>query len=132
MKKKAILCVCMICGLSAAVLTACARKADPIVLPDPGEVVSLDVTADGEVSTHSDRGWIGEILEALAQSEPTRKQSIQDTPQEEHLVKLDFHFAEGTGTLFAYEKDGNYFVEQPYQGIYRIEKSVYERIKEQE
>ena len=54
----------------------------------------------------------------------------QDVPQAESYIKIDFQFETGTSTLFAYKDSGKYYVEQPYQGIYKIDSQLYSRLQE--
>lgn len=61
----------------------------------------------------------------------TSKQSIQDSPVNvENKIKVDFNFKEeGTSTIFVYEKNEKYYIEQPYNGIYRISADEYNSIE---
>ena len=56
---------------------------------------------------------------------------IQDIPvNTEEKLKIDFHFVEkGTSTLFLYKRKNNFYIEQPYNGIYKITEREYEKIK---
>ena len=45
----------------------------------------------------------------------------------ESYIKIDFQFETGTSTIFAYEDSGKYYIEQPYQGIYKIDSQLFER-----
>ena len=51
-------------------------------------------------------------------------------PQTESYIKIDFQFETGTSTIFAYEENGKHYIEQPYQGIYKIDSQLYERLQE--
>ena len=53
--------------------------------------------------SHSDKTWISEIIADISSSEPTKKESVQDCPQVESYIKIDFQFETGTSTIFAYE-----------------------------
>ena len=66
----------------------------------------------------------------ISSSEPTKKESVQDVPQAESYIKIDFQFETGTSTIFAYEDSGKYYIEQPYQGIYKIDSKLFERLQE--
>ena len=80
--------------------------------------------------SHSDKTWISEIIADISSSEPTKKESVQDCPQVESYIKIDFQFETGTSTIFAYEDSGKYYIEQPYQGIYKIDSQLFERLQE--
>ena len=111
-------------------LVACGKKADPITLPQTDEITSIDITVGGNTVSHSDKTWISEIIANISSSEPTKKESVQDVPQAESYIKIDFQFETGTSTLFAYEDSGKYYVEQPYQGIYKIDSQLYSQLQE--
>ena len=84
----------------------------------------------GNTVSHSDKTWISEIIADISSSEPTKKESVQDCPQVESYIKIDFQFETGTSTIFAYEDSGKYYIEQPYQGIYKIDSQLFERLQE--
>ena len=127
MKKYVSIFLCLVCVLT---LVACGKKADPIALPQPDEITSIDITVGENTVSHADKTWISEIIANISSSEPTKKESVQDVPQAESYIKIDFQFETGTSTLFAYEDRGKYYVEQPYQGIYKIDSQLYSRLQE--
>ena len=112
-------------------LTDCG-KAAPMTLPETGEIVSVDVTAGDQTVQHTDEAWISEMVTALSGAEPTGRESVQDVPQAEELVRLDLRLGSGASTLFAYQEDGHFYVEQPYQGIYQITGEQYAWLGEAE
>ena len=127
MKKFLSLFLCLTCILT---LAACGKKAAPITLPQADKITSIDITIAENTVSHSDKTWISEIIANISSSEPTKKESVQDVPQAESYIKIDFQFETGTSTLFAYEDSGKYYVEQPYQGIYKIDSQLYSQLQE--
>ena len=105
-------------------------KADPIVLPDKDDVAEVGVTYDGETEYHKDAEWIEQLLSGMKAAEPTNKESVQDVPQVDNYIKIDFQLDNGVSTIFVYEDGGRYYIEQPYQGIYELDSAVYSLIKE--
>lgn len=61
----------------------------------------------------------------------TNKESIQDSPVNvDNEIRVDFNFKEeGTSTVWVYEKNNKYYIEQPYNGIYRISPDEYNSIE---
>ncbi len=61
----------------------------------------------------------------------TKEESIQDSPiNVSDKIKIDFHFVNGgISTLFIYQKNKYYYIEQPYNGIYKITENEYKKIK---
>ena len=106
------------------------KKVAPITLPQTDEITSIDITFGENTVSHSDKTWISEIIADISSSEPTKKESVQDCPQVESYIKIDFQFETGTSTIFAYEDSGKYYIEQPYQGIYKIDSKLFERLQE--
>ena len=127
MKKFLSLFLCLTCILT---LAACGKKAAPITLPRADEITSIDITFEENTVSHSDKTWISEIIADISSSEPTKKESVQDVPQAESYIKIDFQFETGTSTIFAYEDSDKYYIEQPYQGIYKIDSQLFERLQE--
>ena len=110
-------------------LVACGQRAAPITLPQADEITSIDITIEENTVSHSDKTWISEVIADISSSEPTKKESVQDFPQVESYIKIDFRLETGTSTIFAYEDRGKYYLEQPYQGIYKIDRKLFERLK---
>ena len=127
MKKFLSLFLCLTCILT---LAACGKKAAPITLPQADKITSIDITIEENTVSHSDKTWISEIIADISSSEPTKKESVQDCPQVESYIKIDVQFETGTSTIFAYEDSGKYYIEQPYQGIYKIDSQLFERLQE--
>lgn len=111
-------------------LVACGKKAAPITLPQADEIASIDITFEENTVSHSDKTWMSEIIADISSSEPTKKESVQDAPRVESYIKIDFRLETGTITIFAYEDRDKYYLEQPYQGIYKIERKLFERLQE--
>ena len=107
MKKYVSIFLCLACVLT---LVACGKKADPITLPQTDEITSIDITVGENTVSHSDKTWISEIIADISSSEPTKKESVQDFPQVESYIKIDFQFETGTSTIFAYEDSGKYIL----------------------
>ena len=115
-------------------LVACGKRAAPITLPRADEITSIDITFEENTVSHSDKTWISEVIADISSSEPTKKESVQDVPQAESYIRIDFRHETGTETetitIFAYEDRGKYYLEQPYRGIYKIDRKLFERLKE--
>ncbi len=127
MKNRFFLFLCLVCILA---LTACGKKTNPITLPQTEDITSIDITVGEKTVNQTDKNWISEIIADISNSEPTNKESITDVPQVENYIKIDFQFETGTSTLFAYEDSGKYYVEQPYQGIYKIDSQLFGQLQE--
>lgn len=122
MKKCFSVIICVACILT---LFACGKKANPIILPQSSDVVSVDVI-DGENTVNcSDKIWIDEVISGLSDSKPTNKQSVQDFPQVDNYIKVELNSQTEKTTVFVYKDKGKFYVEQPYNGIYIIDSDLY-------
>lgn len=126
MKKIFLLFFCLTLLFS---LPACGRKADPLVVPDSEDIVSIDVVSDSGTVTHEDRDYIEAVLTGLSAAKPTRKQSVQDFPNAEGTLLLQMNFSEGASSIFVYEQMGSYYAEQPYEGIYELDAELFQLIQ---
>ncbi len=129
MKKYISFFICLACIL---VLAACGREAAPIVLPDTADIIAVDVTAGEDTVRHSNKAWINKMISNFSNARLTAKESVQDVPQAENYIKLDIYTEPGSSTLFAYEENGKFFIEQPYQGIYETDSKTYSQLQETE
>lgn len=122
MKKCFSVIICVACILT---LFACGKKANPIVLPQSSDVVSVDVI-DGENTVNcSDKTWIDEVISGLSDSKPTNRESVQDFPQVDNYIKVELNSQTEKTIVFVYKDKGKFYVEQPYNGIYIIDSDLY-------
>lgn len=122
MKKCFSVIICVVCILT---LFACGKKANPIILPQSSDVVSVDVI-DGENTVNcSDKTWIDEVINGITDSKPTNKQSVQDFPQVDNYIKVELNSQTEKTTVFVYKDKGKFYIEQPYNGIYIIDSDLY-------
>lgn len=108
--------------------TACSEKATPIMLPSSNIIDTIRVTNDKTITGYSDKNWIDKFISEASIAIPTNKSSIQDTPNVEPYIKVDIIWKDTIRTLFLYQKNKAYYIEQPYQGIYQSELSLYEMV----
>ena len=120
----------IICGVCILTLFACSKKANPIVLPQSSDVVSVDVI-DGENTVNcSDKTWIDEVINGMTDSKPTNKQSVQDFPQVKDYMRIEINSQTEKTTVFVYKDKGKFYIEQPYSGICIIDEETYNQLKE--
>lgn len=117
MKRKTIIVLLIISTLS--MLAGCGRKAEPITLPDSGDVDSVSIETIGKTKEYySETEQVGQIISVITNARATGKESVQDCPLSEEFGKIDISFDDKITTVFYYEQNDKYYVEQPYQGIY--------------
>lgn len=120
----------IICGVCILTLFACSKKANPIVLPQSSDVVSVDVTVGENTVNCSDKTWIDEMISSLSDSKPTNRESVQDSPHVKDYMRIEINSQTEKTTVFVYKDKGKFYVEQPYNGICIIDEETYNQLKE--
>ena len=101
-------------------------------LPQLEKLESISLEQDTNKKVINDNEKMKDIINILNERERTSKEeSIQDSPvNTSNNVKIDFNFKEtGASTLFVYERNNKYYIEQPYNGIYKISMDEYNSIE---
>lgn len=120
MKKFVALILTLVCMLG---LIGCNQKvASPIVLPDIDKIEAIEITTtDGTVVSYSNQEKMEQVLSIFTQATATSKQSVQDCPNVDCYGKVDISNNGGITTIFYYAEEDEYYIEQPYQGIYQTD-----------
>ncbi len=114
-------------------LSACSSQkvADPIVLPESGDLTSISVVSGDITATSTDKQWMADFMAILTDMESTSQSSINDVPNVEGYIIINLNCSDGSvKTVFFYEKNGKEYVEQPYQGVYTPASELGEKITE--
>lgn len=127
MKKCFSVIICVVCILT---LFACGKNANPIILSQSSDVVSVDVTVGENTVNCSDKTWIDEVISGLSDSKPTHRESVQDSPNVKDYMRIEFNSQIEKTTVFVYKDKGKFYVEQPYNGICIIDEETYNQLKE--
>lgn len=103
-------------------------KAAPINVPSASSVVSMAVKKnenrnDGDLREIA-RADIDSILSKLSKAEPTRKMSVQDSPDAKTYYEIAAETSERTHYFYVYFESGDCYVEIPYEGIYTVDKGL--------
>ena len=89
-------------------------------------VVSGDITA-----TSIDEQWMADFMAILTDVESTSQPSINEDPNVKEYITINFNCSDGSvKTVLFYEKNGEEYVEQTYQGIYMPAPELGEKITE--
>jgi len=103
-------------------------KANPINVPSASSVVSMTVVKNemrevGELREISSADSEG-ILSQLSNAEPTRKISVQDSPDAQTYYEIAVETSERTHYYYVYFENGTCYVEIPYEGVYIIDSVI--------
>lgn len=103
-------------------------KADPINVPSTSSVVSMTVNKNEDRKDEEPReianADIDSILSHLSEAEPTRKMSVQDSPDAKTYYEIAAKTDERTHYFYVYFDKGTCYVEIPYEGIYTVDKGI--------
>lgn len=100
-------------------------------IPNSYNLHSIAIESDTGINTTSDEAEMEEILNGLYDlGLKTQGESIQDYPIDvDDLVAIRFNYREDSvGTLYVYTKNGKYYLEEPYNGVYKLEENEYNYI----
>ena len=103
-------------------------KADPINVPSTTSVVSMTVKKnenrnDGDLREIANAD-VDSVLSKLSKAEPTRKMSVQDSPDAQTYYEITAKTSEKTHYFYVYFESGACYVEIPYEGIYTVDKGI--------
>ncbi len=104
-------------------------RGEALVLPEKETVLSVEIRQGDEVNKQTDPQVIADLIDGLAKAENTGRESVNDTPSGEVVYRLSFSLVSGgENVLFVYQKNGKYFAERPYTGIWKVDKAVFESL----
>lgn len=116
--------------LILCLISACGEKGDPIALPDPADISSIEIHDGSASAVAIDPDFIEEFVQLLASAEVTNQQSVQDAPSADDYISILFHCEDRSSEVYFYQKKETDYVEQPYQGIYKPGPELGEKITE--
>lgn len=117
-----------------APLTACGQlERGPIVLPDPADVARVVLTDGRTEITSRDRALIARLLRTLGQAVPTDEAALGGAPKGDWRVRVEFGFRSGgESRIFLCRRGGLWLLDQPFQGVWQVDGSVWKILKEVE
>lgn len=101
-------------------------------LPKAEDIQKITFEKNGKTGGFDDEEVIQQFLRIINETKRiTKQESIQDMPiNVENVIKISFYLKQsGASTVFAYQKNDQYYIEQPYNGIYPILKEEYKIIE---
>ena len=124
----AVIVLAALIGGGYLVMDSLFPKADPINVPSASSVVSMTVIKYESRKNGEPREIVSAdvdgILSLLAEAEPTRKMSVQDSPDAKTYYKIAAKTSERTHYFYVYFESGTCYVEILYEGIYIVDKGL--------
>lgn len=72
----------------------------------------------------TESGKVEDIVKAINDAASTKEESVQDVPDAKQYGKIILVSKEDERTLYYYEREGKYYIEEPYVGIYQCEQNL--------
>lgn len=103
-------------------------KNDPILTPKNNEVTSISIEQinEGEslgIIETTDKDQIETILKALQNTTKTMRESVNDLPNRDDYFQININ-GSNSKRLYLYSDREQYFIEDPYVGIYKISREA--------
>ena len=101
-------------------------------LPSDDSVSSINMEQNDKIVKIDEQEKIKDIMFIINEvKRTTTNKSVQDSPVNvENIIKINIEYGEGNNsTVFIYKRKNKYFIEQPYNGIYRISPDEYNSIE---
>ena len=118
-----VLLVCVSTILGVLYFNKVYKSSYVLNIPSEGNVYNISLEQNGKRTQVNEQDKINDIINIAGEvKRTTPNESVQDSPiNVENEIKIDFEYDENkSSTVFIYKKKGKYFIEQPYNGIYRI------------
>jgi hypothetical protein len=111
-------------------LSGCGKKAKPIELPITDNISSIEIAGGLKDTIITDKKMIASYIEKVAEAIPTSKQSVQDVPTVSEYTRVDFVSEKNISSIFIYKENSNWYIEQPYHGIYKTDEIILKLLKD--
>ena len=102
------------------------------MLPNRTGVISVSISCDDERETITDKREIDSLFANLSTVRIKSGESYNDAPMTDKFIKIIFEVSDGLSgcTVYVFEDENGFFIEQPYNGIFSIEEKQYAEIFE--
>ena len=67
---------------------------------------------------------VEDIVKVINSAESTKEESVQDVPNADQYGRIVLVSKEDERTLYYYEREGKYYIEEPYVGIYQCDQDL--------
>lgn len=129
-KKPAFWLVCTaVLVVAIGMIFLLANPAQSLDLPDANSVLSVEMEQFNEgVSvgpvTLRDNTDVEMVLSALSGAKKTLRKSVNDTPTQKNYLIIRLILEEEMRRLCLYSEGGSYYIEEPYVGVYKSNRSA--------
>ncbi|MEG3030082.1 MAG: DUF5301 domain-containing protein, partial [Oscillospiraceae bacterium] len=123
-----VMAVSVIAIVAVGVGLAANPKNNPIFIPKSDEIVSIRIEQINEGASLGavevvDKSEIETILKALQNTNKTRKESVNDSPNRSDYFQININ-GSASRKIYLYNDKEQYFIEEPYTGIYKTSRET--------
>lgn len=110
-------------------LSGCGKKANPIELPPTDNISSIEIAGGLKDTIITDKEKITSFIQKVVEATLTSKQSLQDVPTVSEYTRVDFVSDGNISSIFIYQENSKWYIEQPYHGIYETDEIILKLLK---
>ncbi|MEG1896454.1 MAG: DUF5301 domain-containing protein, partial [Oscillospiraceae bacterium] len=123
-----VMVVSVIAIVAVGVGLAANPKNNPIFIPKSDDVVNIRIEQINEGASLGavevvDKSEIETILKALQNTNKTRKESVNDSPNRNDYFQINVN-GSAARKIYLYNDKEQYFIEEPYTGIYKTSRET--------
>ena len=103
------------------------KKDSVLLLPNRTDVISVSISCNDERVTITDKREIDDLFANLSTVSIKSGESYNDSPMTDKFIKIFLEVSDGLSgcVVYVFEDDGDFFIEQPYHGVFSIEENQY-------
>ncbi len=107
------------------VLSGCAEKNNAEIVKESSNLQEINLTLyNGKSINVTKSEKIQDIVKVINSAESTNEESAQDVPNADQYGRIVLVSKEDERTLYYYEREGKYYIEEPYVGIYQCDQDL--------
>lgn len=107
------------------VLSGCAGNDNAEIVKESSKLQEINLTLyNGKSVNVTESEKVEDIVKVINGAASTKEESVQDVPDAEQYGKIILESKADERTLYYYEREGKYYIEEPYVGIYQCEQNL--------
>ncbi len=133
MKKRiALICVALACVFAVTgayyLFDRIFPKVEYTDCPTVENIISVTISDNNNEEAQISNEVLEKILSGISDAQPSRKQSVNDNPTVSSYCKIEIQTNERLYCYFVYEENGVYYIELPYEGVWRTDSDFYSTV----
>lgn len=106
------------------------KNTSQIKLPLTDNISSIEIAGGLKDTIITNKDMIEFFIQKVVEATPTSKQSIQDVPTVSEYTRVDFISSGNILSIFIYQDNSKWYIEQPYYGIYETNENILKLLKD--